>query len=225
MDPYLLWQSGGSLDWYQWPDVEDADIYNFIIESPSLYTGESLKAYKSLDAYNFFVSGWVDSVYVAEIQSCKHTYLVSAHVRHSQRISASPTKAWMAVKQDGRIICAHCTCMAGLGEACSHMAAVLFTFEANTQTKKTFSTTSLPCSWLPPSFRSVPFARLAEINFSTPLQKRRQIVSPDNSNGSSSRQRPEQTSTPAPTEEEVQGLYSQLTNSVKPVLLSLVPTY
>ena len=97
-DPYLKWQSGFSIAWQLWPDVEYPDIYNYLIESPSVYTGESLKAYKSLDAYNYFVSGWVEIVSVVGIHSCKSTYLISARVRHSQRVSATPVRTWVAVK-------------------------------------------------------------------------------------------------------------------------------
>ena len=39
-------------DWECWPSVEYPDIYNYLIQTPSLYTGESLKTYKSLDTYN-----------------------------------------------------------------------------------------------------------------------------------------------------------------------------
>ena len=42
--------------------------------------------------------------------------------------------------------------MAGLGEACSLIAAILFTLDANVQARKSMSCTSMPCSWLPPSF-------------------------------------------------------------------------
>ena len=63
--------------------------------------------------------------------------------------------------------------MAGIGEACSHIAALLFAAEANTQLKSQHASTSLPCSWLPPSFRSVPFAEVSSIDFSTPSQKQK----------------------------------------------------
>ena len=52
-DPFANWQPGPSLDWQEWPDVGYGDVFNYLIESPSIYTGELLKAYKSLDAYNF----------------------------------------------------------------------------------------------------------------------------------------------------------------------------
>ena len=61
-------------------------------------------------------------------------------------------------------------------EACSHIAAVLFTIEGNTQAKKRYKCTSFLCSWHPPSFRAIPFAKLADIDFSTLLQKRKKIT-------------------------------------------------
>ena len=69
MDPYHKWQSGFSIAWQLWPDVEYPNIYNYLIESP--YTGENLKAYKSLDAFNYFVSGWVEIVSVVNIVCAK----------------------------------------------------------------------------------------------------------------------------------------------------------
>ena len=55
--------------------------------------------------------------------------LVLASVRHSQRLSGGLLMPWIVAKTEGTIICGHCTCMAGLGEACSHIAALLFTLE------------------------------------------------------------------------------------------------
>ena len=49
---------------------------------------------------------------------------------------------------------AHCTCMAGLGEACSHISALLFAAEPNTQMRKNVSCTYTPCSWLAPSIKA-----------------------------------------------------------------------
>ena len=68
---------------------------------------------------------------------------------------------------------AHCSCMAGIGEACSHIAALLFTAEANTQVKSQLSCTSLPCLWLPPSLQKIPYVEILQIDFTTPKQKRK----------------------------------------------------
>ena len=49
---------------------------------------------------------------------------------HSQRLRAKPLKPWIICERDGRIVAAHCDCIAGLGEACTHVAALLFAVEA-----------------------------------------------------------------------------------------------
>ena len=43
IDPYLL-SAIPSIDSHQWPDVQYLDIFNYLIESPSLYTHQQLKA-------------------------------------------------------------------------------------------------------------------------------------------------------------------------------------
>lgn len=40
-----------------------------------------------------------------------------------------PLNAWVLCENEGYVLCAHCSCMAGLGEACSHVGAVLFAIE------------------------------------------------------------------------------------------------
>ena len=43
----------------------------------------------------------------------KHVSLMSANVKHSQRMNELPLRPWFAASNDGRIISAHCNCMAG----------------------------------------------------------------------------------------------------------------
>ena len=49
----------------KWPAVSYPDIVNYLVLSTSFATGKQMKAYKSLESYNYFVSGWVDEVTVS----------------------------------------------------------------------------------------------------------------------------------------------------------------
>ena len=77
--------------------------------------------------------------------------------------------------------------MAGLGKACSHVAALLFAVETNTQLKNQICLyiTLIPCSWLPPSFQSVQLAEITHIDFSTVLKQKRLLIN-DEANTSAS---------------------------------------
>ena len=176
-DPYSRFESKGktsdsnSLDWIRWPEVTYPDIYNYLILTPGI-THEQLKAFKSMEGYNFYISGKVSSINVTELPSTSNkNYLFTALVKHSQALSAPSLRVWIGVKQCGEVICAHCTCMAGAGEACAHIGALLFTAEANTMIKRQHSCTSLPCSWLPPSHQFVSATKIADMDFKTPKSK------------------------------------------------------
>ena len=76
-NPYDLcgWKNEVSL----LPDISWPDIYNYLINHPSgVFTNESWKAYKSLDAYNYFVSSHIQEVYYHEIEKdCKFYFIKS----------------------------------------------------------------------------------------------------------------------------------------------------
>ena len=178
-----------------------------------------LKAYKSMDGYNFFVNGWVSNIVVTQIEG-RHHYLFTAIVKHSQTLSATPLKVWVGCKSNGEVVAAHCTCMAGIGEVCSHIAGVLFADEANTQVKQQQSCTSLLCAWLPPSFRSVEHLPVSDVYFRTPKQKRKS----SQAFGSDTTSAPKKSLiVQKPTEAESTDYYLKLSKAKhKPVLLSLV---
>ena len=62
VDPYKIDVEDMSKDPLQLPLIEYGDIYNDLINTSSAYTGQSLKAYKSLDSYNYFISGKVSDI-------------------------------------------------------------------------------------------------------------------------------------------------------------------
>ena len=189
---------------------------------------QELKAYKSLEGYRQFIDGWVSNIHVSSCNSaCNDKFLVTAKIKHSQKLSIPPAKAWIGVEGSGTVICGHCDCMAGLGEACSHIAAILFTLEANVQAKKSLSCTSMPCSWLPPSFKSVAFAAISDIDFSDPERRMKASCSePSSSRSTSSSATTPHLQKLAPSKNELDEFFKKLSDTGrKPVILSLVPEY
>ena len=74
-DPYYL-KKGWSLDLKNWPDVIYTDIYFYLVESQGVYTHQSLKAYKSLQAYEYVKSGHVHPIEYHQInEECKYCFL------------------------------------------------------------------------------------------------------------------------------------------------------
>ena len=135
-DPFFLKDNEFELtgDITKWPDVTFADIFAYLINFPSSYTKSSLKAYKSLESYKYVISGLVYKVLVKEISSKEgaNNFLVCGRVRHGQsQFTKTPNSSWLGIQLDGEIINAHCTCMAGLGEVCSHVGAAYVLSAAN----------------------------------------------------------------------------------------------
>ena len=114
-DPYLPKNEVRfSDDMTTWPKIEFGNIFTYFISRPGLYTQEQLLSWKQLDSYNFFQAGYVRSVFSLTFQHLGKKYvLLKAKVNPSQRSPDEAREAWIIALLDGRIICAHCTCMAG----------------------------------------------------------------------------------------------------------------
>ena len=72
-DPFIL-HSNWSDDVSLLPDITYPDIYHYLISE------ESLKGYKSLESYNFFVSGHIQNVYHHKVEKkCKFCFIILLH--------------------------------------------------------------------------------------------------------------------------------------------------
>ena len=117
IDPFSIQEIESELskDFTKWPDISYADIFEYLINFPSIYTKKSLKAYKSLESDKYVLSGLVFDIQVKRINN--GNYLIRAKIRHGQSMfTKTPNKAWICVKGDGENLYGHCSCMAGLGE-------------------------------------------------------------------------------------------------------------
>ncbi|KAG8198011.1 hypothetical protein JTE90_001851 [Oedothorax gibbosus] len=150
------------------PNIAYMDVVNYLVYGVSAYTAECFKFYKSLEAYNQFACGWVSDVSSTKINGL---CLVLGKVRHSQSLSDKPVQPWVIATVDGVIESAHCTCMAGLGESCTHVGALLFYMQNLTLNREELSVTSVPAYWSQPTRKTVEYLEVHNIDFSTPHAK------------------------------------------------------
>ena len=128
-DPYSIKKNDLSDDINVYPGITYLDIVNYLLFTQSAYKSDELRNYKSLAAYNQFVSGWIREIHCKVFKKLGKT-LVIAKVMHSQRLNGTPLKPWVICETEGKILACHCNCMAGLGESCSHVGAILFDVDA-----------------------------------------------------------------------------------------------
>ena len=148
------------------PPVESTDILCYLVLETSFYTQQQFKAFRSLEAYNQMVSGFIASV---QGHIIANKFLVLAKVRHSQRMNDSLISCWVITERQGTILFAHCLgCKAGLAESCSHIASVLFYLEAWTKINGRLACTQVKCSWILPTYlKQVEYEKAREINFTS----------------------------------------------------------
>ena len=85
--------------------------------------------YKDQKAYSYWMSGFVDTVYLAKCPVNSELTFLKRNVCPSQRIRDNPHEDWICIEgpnTDCRIVTSWCTCIAGSGEACNHVIALLY---------------------------------------------------------------------------------------------------
>ena len=113
-DPYLL--TNWSNDVEQMPDIMWYDVETYLLDTPSQFTEDSLKAKKSLEAHIYFVKGHVHDCYIHTISQESEFCCLKSTVMGSQtqgQVNESHDY-WVYVnKPHGCILTANCSCKAG----------------------------------------------------------------------------------------------------------------
>ena len=87
-------------------------------------------------------------------------------MNRSQRLSQKPLTPWVTAEKDGKILCGHCDCMAGLGECCSHVASLLWAVVCGVRYRESLTVTQRPAYWAMPSgIRDIHYAPVRKIDF------------------------------------------------------------
>ncbi|XP_028394516.1 uncharacterized protein LOC114518716 [Dendronephthya gigantea] len=132
-----------------WPQLDDGKLFSYILKVKAVdvdYIGK----YKDEKAYFYWMSGFVDTVYVAECPTDATMIFLKGNVCPSQRVRDNPHKAWICVrgKNEPNVLTSWCTCIPGTGEVCNHVIAMLY--KVNFAFHKKFiapACTSMPQGW------------------------------------------------------------------------------
>ncbi|XP_070389189.1 uncharacterized protein [Dermacentor albipictus] len=217
-DPLALSDDHFTNDVAFYPSVDRADIRDYLVHGTSFVTQDQLKSYKSLEAHNYVTSGLVEP---PRVKVRDGNVVVVGKVRHSQAFRDKLLLPWLLIKADGEVLCAHCTCMAGLGEACSHVGAVLFYLEAVVTRRDGQSCTDGQNAWLPPHLVSLECRPVAEMDFASSAMKKRRLDDTE-----AALRDPPSVEMPKPREDEMLKFFSSLSKSEgRPVLLSLAQKF
>ncbi|KAG0439811.1 hypothetical protein HPB47_016523 [Ixodes persulcatus] len=144
-----------------------------------------------------------------------------ADVRHSQSFREKLLQPWLLVKPDGEVLLAHCTCMAGLGEAYSHIVSILFYLEAVIKSREELTCTDKENAWLPPQLQTLEGQPVAKIDFASSRTKMRRL-----GQGTESPQQAKEATVPTTSPDEFRSFLAAChQGESRPALLSLVEPY
>ena len=94
----------------------------------------------------------------------KEVALIPGKVCHNYS-SKKPLRLQVLLHSNGAVVCGHCTCMAGQGETCSHVGAILYCLGIHVCIGKetTYTCISKENNWIMPiAAKDIPFLMLRE---------------------------------------------------------------
>lgn len=133
------------------------NIFRYLIFKRSSQTGDFLHARKGMDGYEMAKNGWIKEAEAYETKD--GIFIVRGRVFHSMRLNETPLKTWTAINSAGEVQTSHCDCVAGLGEVCSHVGALLF----YTASIENVSCTSQQCLWNKKNPKTIANKKMSEL--------------------------------------------------------------
>ena len=148
---------------------------------------------------------------------------------HSQRLRETPLKPWIIAERSGKVLAGHCDCIAGIGETCTHVSALMFYIDTKVRIRESKTVTQEPAYWkLPASVKEAAYLPASKIDFTSAKTKKKQldvlVDGPVNTaDGGDVKQRCQ---VPTPTDDELDLFYKELNEAdTKPAILTVLPNY
>ena len=151
----------------------------------------------------------------------------SIHGRPSQSISKTPLQPWIITARDGNILYDHCTCMAGSGEVCTHVGAVLFFVSSAIEIRSSRTVTQEKAYWLLPSgTKGINYEQVEDITFKSAKSLKKDSDCAISQTPPNKQTKPMTLpDVPPPTDDELTTLFRGMHESGKmPVILSFIRT-
>ncbi|XP_077509383.1 uncharacterized protein LOC144120641 [Amblyomma americanum] len=152
-----------SEDMRDWPEIRGPYIVFYLVQTKVCDLLE-VRAYKSLESYNYLQSGRVGKVLAHRVSD--DIVMLKSEVTPSQAVSSRPHQVWLSAKSTGEVLRAGCSCMAGQARVCSHVGAVLWKVDCAVSrgfTGRTCTDAAAKCNR--GTKRNVEPRRLDQINF------------------------------------------------------------
>ena len=107
-----------------------------------------LSNYKNSKDYIYYKSAWLQPLYFHKVSGSKYRTF-KGECKQSQRINKIIHKLWIIMEKSSKIRSCHYTCMAGMGQSCTHVAAAMYRIDAAVRNGLTIpSYTSTTSKWL-----------------------------------------------------------------------------
>ncbi|CAL9683155.1 unnamed protein product [Knipowitschia caucasica] len=158
-----------------WPPCMSADIAEYLLNRDEKSLLHRLRNdYKEGKAFSYFASqeSWIQEVFYRD-DADPDLCVLKATCTPSQSIRAVPHKLWVCFqKKTGAICSAYCSCFAGLGATCNHVAALLFKVDYAWQngltTGNVLPCTSQPNVWKAPALKNLENVKCQDMLFIKP---------------------------------------------------------